>query len=115
MFDYLYVWIDIIWLPIAYLTVHKQHRWWAVGLVLGSIILIRLQAEMMTYIGYGNGIMGVLQSNVYTRGLIVSSIYYILFLIMAHFSRKTQGVVFMAACLTIFFAIFATTAIVMLL
>ncbi len=115
MFDFLYLWADIIWLPVAFIIVQKEHRWWALGLIICSMILIRLQAEMMIYIGYDNGIMGLLSSNVHSRALVVSSIFYILFFIMAHYSKETKGVIFMAACLTIFFAIFVTTAIVMLL
>ncbi len=115
MFDFLYLWADILWLPVAFIIVHKHHRWWAVGFIICSMILIRLQAEMMTFIGYDRGIMGIMDSNVYSRGLIISSIFYILFFIMAHYSKDTKGVIFMAACLTIFFAIFVTTALVMLL
>ena len=115
MFESLYFWADAIWMPIAYFGVHKKHRWWALGFVIASMTLIRLQAEIMVYIGYGNGIMGFMTSNVHTRGIAVSSCYYILFLLLAHFSPRTEGVVFMAACLSLFFAIFFTTAIVMLL
>ncbi|PCJ97014.1 MAG: hypothetical protein COA45_10350 [Zetaproteobacteria bacterium] len=115
MFEFLNFWVDAIWIPVAYISVHKKHRWWALGFVIASMILIRLQSEIMVYIGYGNGIMGFMTSDVHTRGIIVSSSYYILFIFMAHFSPKTEGVVFMAACLSLFFAIFVTAAFVMLL
>lgn len=115
MLHFLYIWIDTIWLPIAFFGVHKKHRWWSLGLVLGSMILIRLLAETFDYIGYPQGIMGILESNVHNRGLVVSGIFYILFLLVAHFSKNTQGVVFMAACLSFFFMIFVTTSIVMVL
>lgn len=115
MFEFLYFWADAIWMPIAYFSVHKKHRWWALGFVIASMVLIRLQAEIMVYIGYGNGIMGFMTSNVHTRGVAVSSFYYILFILLAHFSPKTEGVVFLAACLSLFFSIFVTAAIVMLL
>ena len=115
MFDFIYLWADIIWLPIAYFVVHKKHRWWAVGFVFSSMVIIRLIAELMIYIGYPSGIMGLMTSNVHTRGLAVSSIYYILYFIMAHYSPKTKGVIFMAASLTIFFAIFVTATFVMVL
>lgn len=115
MSDFIYLWIDALWLPIAYVGVHKKHRWWALGFVACSMLLVRLLAETMTHIGYEHGIMGFMTSNVYSRGIVVSSLYYALFLIMAHFSPNTKGVVFMAACLTLFFAIFVTAALVMLL
>ncbi len=115
MFDFIYLWADVIWLPTAFLIVHKPHRWLALGFVICSMILMRLQAEMMIFVGYDNGIMGIMSSNVYSRGLVVSSIFYILFFIMAHYSKETKKVIFMAASLTIFFAIFVTNALVMLL
>ncbi|MGH1375108.1 MAG: hypothetical protein ACRBCK_02065 [Alphaproteobacteria bacterium] len=115
MFHMLYSWIDIIWLPILFWGVHKKHRWWALSFGIASMTLIRLQTEIMVYIGYENGIMGLMTSNVHTRGVAVSSVFYILFLLLAHFSRQTMGVVFMAACLSFFFMIFVTGSLIMLL
>ena len=115
MLDTFYYWIDVIWIPVLFFGVHKKHRWWALGFVISSIIISRLLAEVMVYIGYPTGIMGLMELNVYKRGIIVTSFFYILLLILAHFSRRTEGVVFLAACLTFFFMIFATTAIAMLL
>ena len=115
MFDLIYLWVDLIWLPIAYFITHKNHRWWSLGFIVASMVLVRLLSELMTFIGYSNGIMGFMSSNVHTRGLVVSSIFYVLFFIMAYFSSSTKGVVFMAACLTIFFAIFVTSSLIMVL
>ncbi len=115
MFNFLYLWADIIWLPIILFTVHKAHRWWSVGFVISSMILVRLLAEIMVYIGHENGIMGFVTANVHTRALLVSSFFYIIFIIVAHYSTGTRGVVFMAGCLTFFFAIFVTCSLVMVL
>ncbi len=112
---FIYFWADAIWLPIAFFAVHKKHRWWSVAFVVASMTLIRLMSEIMIHSGYDNGIMGFMTSNVHSRGIVVSSIFYILFIIVAHFSPKTEGVVFLAACLSFFFSIFVTTSIVMLL
>ncbi len=95
--------------------VHKEHRWWSLGFVVACIILARLQVEIMTSIGYPFGIMGFWEAHVHTRALIVTGIFYSLFLLMAHFSKRTQGVVFMAACLSIFFMIFFIGSLTMLL
>ncbi len=115
MLDSLYYWIDIIWIPVLFFGVHKKHRWWAAGFAISCIIIVRLLAEVLVHLGYPNGIMGLIEMNVYNRGIIVTSFFYILFLILAHYSRGTEGVVFLAACLTFFFMIFATAAIAMLL
>ena len=115
MFDVIYSWIDVIWLPIVYFGAYKQHRWWSIGLILFSMTLIRLLAEIMTYSGYNNGIMGFLEANVHTRGIIVSSFFYILFMILSYYSKDTKGAAFMAACLSIFFMIFVSSSIAMIL
>lgn len=115
MDDLIYRWIDILWLPIAFFTVHKRHRWWALGFIAGCMVMMRLQSELMEYGGYDHGILGLMTSHVFSRGLVTYSVYYMLFLIMAHYSPRTEGVVFMAACLSIFFMAMFTTVVVMLL
>jgi len=115
MFSFIYSWIDVIWLPVMYFAVHKQHRWWSLGFVLSSMILIRLLAEMMIHGGYDNGVLGFLDSHVHIRGIVVSSFFYVLFMILAHYSQETRGAIFLAACLSIFFMIFVSVSIVMLL
>ncbi len=115
MFASLYSWIDIIWLPVIFWGVHKKHRWWALGFGVSCLIITHLLTETMVYIGREQGIMGLLDLHVHTRSVLVSSFYYTIFLIVAHFSKDTEGVVFMAACLSFFFMIFVTTSIVMLL
>jgi len=115
MDTFIHYWIDIIWVPILFFGVHKVHRWWSLGFVISTMIFMRLQAEIMTHIDYPTGIMSILESNVYSRGIVINSTFYVLFLLMAHFSSGTRGVVFMAACLSIFFMIFVCNAVIMLL
>ena len=111
----LYYWIDVIWLPIAFFAVHKRHRWWSVAFVFTCMLMMRMQIELVTYGGFDTGIMGFVEMDVYTRGLITYSVFYALFLLMAYFSPRTQGVVFMGACLAIFFFAFVTSTAVMVL
>ncbi len=115
MFSAIYYWIDLIWVPILFFGVHKVHRWWALGFVIACMILVRLLSEFMTHIGYPYGIMGILEAHVHTRALVVSSFFYSFFLIIAHFSSKTEGIVFLAAALSIFFMIFLVGSLTMLL
>lgn len=115
MFDLLYHWIDLIWIPVLFFGVHKQHRWYAAGFTIASIILVHTLSEIITSIGYPNGIIDYLYSNVHSRLLITSSVIYTLYLLMAHFSPKTEGVVFMAASLSFFFIIFVVSALIMVL
>ena len=115
VFDLLYHWIDLLWIPVFFFGVHKRHRWYAAGFAVGSIILVHTLSEIMVSIGYPNGIIGYMTSNVHSRLLITSSIIYSIFLLLAHFSSKTFGVVFMAASLTFFFLILLVGSIVMVL
>lgn len=115
MGNLIYNWIDIIWLPIAFLFVHKQHRWWAAGFIVFCMTLMRLQTELMEYIGYPTGILPFIESHVNARLMITYSLFYIGFLILAHFSPKTQGIVFLGACLAILFMIFTVSSLIMLL
>lgn len=117
MFNFfnLYHWIDLLWIPILFFGVHKQHRWYSAGFAVGSVILVHTLSEIMNTIGYSQGIIGYLSSNVHARLLIVSSAIYAFYLLTAHFSSKTEGVVFMAACLSFFFMILVAGSISMIL
>jgi hypothetical protein len=112
---FVYYWIDVIWLPIAFFLVHKKHRWWSIGFVVSCMVFMRLQVELMEFIGYPNGILKLISADVNARMLMVYSIFYMLFLIMAHYSPKTEGVVFMGACLGIFFMLFVVSSLIMVL
>ncbi len=112
---YYYQWIDIIWLPIVYLCVAKQHRMLSLGFVVCSVILIRLITETMLHIGYGFGIMGFLTWHVHTRGLLISGLFYTIFLCYAHFAKKTEKIIFFGVTLTLFFMIFLFGSLIMLL
>lgn len=115
VFDSLYNWIDLLWIPVLFFGVHKRHRWYAAGFAVGSIILIHTLSEIITSIGYPTGIFSFMTSNVHSRLIVTSSIIYSLFLLVAHYSPKTMGVVFMAACLTFFFLILVIGSIIMVL
>lgn len=111
----LYYWIDLIWVPVLFFGVHKRHRWYASGFAVVSIILVHTLSEIMTSIGYEYGIMGFMESKVHTRLLIVSSVFYTVLLGIAHYSPRTEGVIFMAESLSLFFIIFVVGSIVMVL
>lgn len=112
---FIYYWIDVIWLPIAFFLVHKKHRWWSIGFVVSCMVFMRLQVELMEFIGHPNGILKLISIDVNARMLVVYSIFYMLFLVMAHYSPKTEGVVFMGACLGIFFMLFVVSSLIMVL
>lgn len=108
-------WIDIIWLPIGLLALHKQHRLIAASFFIGCMIMMRLQAELIYSTGFGSGFVGFFEMNAHHRGQITYSIFYLLFMILAIYSPETKGAIFMAGALSIFFAALVTSMIVMVL
>lgn len=113
--NFILQWIDVLWLPVALVVVHKEQRGWALGFFLSCMLMLRLQAELLTFIGYPRGILFFMDSPVYQRGLIIYSLFYALYLIMAYYSPHTKGPVFMAASISIFFMALFTTMICMIL
>lgn len=112
---FIYYWIDTIWLPIAFFTVHKKHRWLTVGFLISCMIMMRLQAEIMDAIGHPTGLLPIIDSPIQSRNLLIYSFFYILFLIMAVYSPNTERVVFLGACLSIFFAVFTVSGLALIL
>jgi hypothetical protein len=113
--DLIYQWIDLLWLPLVFYAVHKQHRLLALGFLASCMLMMRLQIEIMEGIGYGNGIVGLMQSSGHTRALMVYSLAYFVFFIMAYYSPGSRPIIFFAACLAIFFFAFFASMLLMLL
>lgn len=113
--DIVYQWIDLIWLPIALFVVQKEQRHWVCGFFISCILMMRMQVEVMQSIGYETGLMNLLGSNVYDRGLVIYSIFYMLYLVLAHFSPNARGPMLMAASISIFFMAFFTSTFIMVL
>lgn len=110
----LYQWIDLLWLPIALLVTHKGHRLLAMGFVLACVLTLRMQVELMDYIGHPYGFLGILATDVYIRGLIAYGAVITLFLGLAYFSRHTTRMVFLAAALSLYILAFAASMLLML-
>ena len=111
----IYQWIDLIWIPLGFFAVHKEQRGWTIGYIIGCMMMMRLQVEVMQEIGYPTGISGLLNYQVFDKGLIVYSIFYALYLVLGHYSPNTKGPVFMAASISLFFTAFFVSSIVMVL
>jgi len=111
----IYQWIDLVWLPIAWFAVHKQHRVKAVAFVLTCMLTMRTQVELMESFGFDDGFLPVMDTSLFSRGLIVYSIVTALYLVLAHYSPGTSRIVFFAASLTIYVFAFCVSMIVMIL
>ena len=113
MISHLYQWIDLLWLPVAMVTVHKGQRALTAVFMLVCIFSMRAQVELMQSFGRPGGFTGLLQAGAYERGLVVYGIVFTLFLILAYFSPHTKGVIFLAATLTIYILSFCLSMLVM--
>lgn len=112
---FLLQWIDIIWLPLALAVVHKEQRGWALSVIACGIVMMHMQVELIESTGFPRGYLGLLSSEVHNRGLVVYSVFYALYLVLAYYSPGSRGAVFMAASLSVFFMAFFTSTFVMLL
>lgn len=113
MTDFMYQWMDLIWLPIAFFVVHKHQRIKTFLFIVTCMLTLRLQVEIMESIDYPTGVLPYLKSYVYHRGLVVYGIVIALFLLLARFSPKTNPVVFLAAMISIYMITFCLSMLVM--
>lgn len=113
--NFILQWIDLIWVPIGLLAVHKHQRAMAAGLFIGCMVMMRLQVELMHSTGFPNGFTPFLQADAHIRGLIVYTVFYVVYIVLAIYSPKTEGAVFLAASLSIFFGALFTSMIAMVI
>ena len=108
-------WLDFIWLPLAFVSVRKDQRFWVLGFFIGCMVMMRLQVELMDSTGFNNGFLGLLVYGAQARGVVVYSLFYVFFLVWALFSPYAKGTILMAASISVFFAALFTSMIVMCL
>lgn len=107
--------IDLIWLPIGYLTVHKEHRLITLAFFLSCFIMMRFQIEMMTSLGYETGFLPFIKWPVQNTALVVYMLFYVAFLAIAHWSPGSDKHIFLAASISIFFGAMFTSMVIMML
>lgn len=107
----LYPWADALWLLVVLFALHARHRIIAVFFILGGMVMMRMQVELMEVIGYPTGILNILDSHAFDRGLMTYSVFYLLYTLLMYFSAGSLRVVSVAASISIFFmALFTSTA-----
>jgi hypothetical protein len=106
-------WIDFLWLPLVFLVVEKQHRFYALGFVICCLFSLRLEYELLEAMETPGGITGLVEMPPYIRGLIVYSLAIMLFLGLSHFSRRTEPVIYMAAAISLYISTFVVSMCIM--
>lgn len=115
MGQFLYQWLDMVWLPLAWFVVAKHHRWLMIAFIIVCGMTMRTQVELMESTGFEKGMLPFLDMPLLTRGLLGYGIIIGLFLILAHFSQRTDRIVFLAASISIYIFAFCANMIFMLI
>lgn len=115
MADILLHWLDALWIIVFLTMLHKNHRLWAIGFVICNMVMMRLMAELMVWIGYPTGVLDILSASMITRGLALYSAVYLFYMTVALYSPKSSGTMFMAMSISLFFTASVLFAVVMML
>lgn len=110
-----YQWIDLLWLPVGLAVVHRGQRLMTAGFVLSCVFSLRLQLELMAVIGFSRGFFQLIEAPLYNRGLVIYAPVIALFLVLAHFSPRTHGAVFLAAAIALYIVAFCISMLAMIL
>ncbi|NCC22718.1 MAG: hypothetical protein EOM26_09700 [Alphaproteobacteria bacterium] len=114
MGDTIFHWIDLIWLPLTWFVVVKEHRFYALGFVLACIFSLRLQYELLvTMHAEEEGLFGIIAMDPFARGLVTYGFFVFGFLVLSHYSPRTGGVIYMAAAISLYFAAFIVSMLFM--
>jgi hypothetical protein len=111
----IYQWLDVLWLPVAWFVVHKNHRWMMMAFIICCGLTMRTQVELMESTRFSTGIFPFFEAPLLSRGLIGYGIIIAIFLILAHFSQSTSKMVFFAATISIYIFAFCLNMVVMLI
>ena len=112
---FVWEWLDLMWIPIALIIVHKGQRIKACAFILVCMMVMRLQLQIFEMMGFAKGITGFIDWPLIFRGYAIYGIFISLFLILSYFSPYTRGPVYLAASLSIFFMAFTVSSIVLIL
>lgn len=110
-----YQWIDLVWVPIALLTMERGKKIFTCLFVLSCALLLRLQVELLQQMRYPRGIIGFMEADVFTRGLITYGAAIAAFLVLAYYSKGGDKNVHIAASITILIGVFCVSSLVMVL
>ena len=100
--SYLYDYMDLLWLPIAWFAAHKPHRVMALGFVLACAFSLRMEVEVIESTGHPIGFTPYLDMPAFERGLIANGVFIAVFLILSRFSPGTRPIVYFSAALSIY-------------
>jgi len=108
-------WIDLLWIPIAIITMERGKKIKTALFAGGCVLLLRLQVELLQQVGFGAGFFHWLAISILQRGMITYACFILFFLIIAYYSPGTNNHVHMAASIGILILAFCVSTFVMVL
>ena len=108
-------WVDVVWVPVAAVAVHKGQRLKAMAFVILCMSVMRLQIGIIQSTGFDKGFSGFWDASLYHRGLVTYGVFIMLFLVLSYYSPYTKGVIYLAASISIFFMAFTVSSLIMLI
>ncbi len=108
-------WIDLLWLPSAFFITARGKRLLTAGFIVSCMILLRLQVELLAEGGFPNGIMGFMESGILARGMMTYGVFIALFLLISRLSPGVDKSIHIAASISVFFAAFCVSTLIMVL
>lgn len=107
--------IDLAWIALVPFLVKKRLWVKTILFILACVLVLRFQVELMDVIGFPNGFVGLMDYPLMNRGLITYAVFIAGFLILTHFSQDEDAYIFMAAAISVFFAAFVVSSIILVL
>ncbi len=115
VFETIFQWLDLFWIPLALVFVDPRQWWKAVGFVLSCVLTLRLQVEILDTLGIPHGLLPFIDSSPYVRGLMIYGLFIILFFWLSKYYKRLDPFIFLAASFSLFGGAFCVSSVIMLL
>lgn len=108
-------WIDLLWIPVGFFAAERGKRLFTAVFAGACALLLRLQVELLRGIGFSNGFLGFMTSDVLYRGMVVYGFFILLLLVLAFYSKGSDKNIHIAASITLMIAAFCVSFFIMVL
>lgn len=114
-FQSLIQYADFLWIPVILLVLERRAWLVTCGFVLACALLLRLQVQLLAEIGFPRGITGMIDMPVFQRGLITYSVFILVYLLLAYFSKGTSRTIHLAASIATMVTALCVSSVIMVL
>lgn len=100
--DFLIQYIDALWLPLVYMAARPDQRPYALGYTFCCMLMLRMLTELMEQLGFPEGFLPFLHSDVFHRGLVTYGVFQLIYLALLMLSPNAKGSLLLAGSIMIF-------------